>query len=359
MKTIGFVGTAKNTGKTTTALCLLGQANAAGMRTALTSIGFDGESTDHVTGLPKPRYVAQKGMLVATALPCLRAGTAQFTDMVSTGLRTILGEVVLAAVSEPGYVVLAGPNRKTDLQVLLNLLRGLGVELTLVDGALNRLAALTAADGLLLSTGAAYTEDIPALAAHAAAIESLFHYPEVPHGQSLDVQHVTLLSSSGETRQLALGSVLQSEAAREIMDWFADHPAGTCITPGVFDPHLFQEMLFQAAHLAPGSRFVFNSPLSLLAAGNPELWQRCFARLAARGCQVNYLAPVLLYGMTVNPFYPHYLQKTGQYIPAYVDKMDLLQTCRSLIQATPVLDINQPPTPDLLSLCGLHSPEGG
>lgn len=359
MKTIGFVGTAKNTGKTTTAIHLLEQASAAGICTALTSIGFDGESTDHVTGLPKPRYAAQKGMLVATALPCLRAGTAQFTDVVSTGLRTILGEVVLATVAGPGNVVLAGPNRKTDLQVLLRLLEARGVELTLVDGALNRLAALTAADGILLSTGAAYDENIPALAAHAAAIESLFHYPEFSTGQALDVQRVTLLAPSGETRQLALGSVLQSEAACEIADWLVDHPAGTCITPGVFDPRIFQEMLAGAAAFAPGSRFVFNSPLSLLAAGSPQVWQRCFAHLAAQGCPVNYLAPVQLYGMTVNPFYPRYLQKTGQYIPAYVDKIDLLQTCRSLIHATLVLDIYQPPPPDLSSLCGLHLPEGG
>ena len=57
----------------------------------------------------------------------------------------------------------------------------MGAALTMVDGALNRLAALTLSDGLVLSTGAAYDERIPELAAHAAAVESLFHYPQVRH----------------------------------------------------------------------------------------------------------------------------------------------------------------------------------
>ena len=126
MKTIGFVGTAKNTGKTTAALHVLNLVSEAGIVTALTSIGYDGENTDHITGLPKPRYYAEKGMLVATAEPCLRYGSATMTVPVHTGLHTILGEIVIATVAEPGYVVLAGPNRRVDIRFLLNMLDGDG-----------------------------------------------------------------------------------------------------------------------------------------------------------------------------------------------------------------------------------------
>jgi len=66
-----------------------------------------------------------------------------------------------------------------------------------------------------------------------------------------------------------------------------------------------------------------------------------------------------LHFMTVNPFYPRYLQKTGNYVAEFVDKVELLQAVRSVIQDTLVVDILQPPHPDLLVQCGLSSSTGG
>ena len=54
--------------------------------------------------------------------------------------------------------------------------------------------------------------------------------------------------------------------------------------------------------------------------------------------------------MTVNPFYPRYLQKTGKYTAAFVDKVILLQSVRQFVQHTSVVDILQPPLPDLLEI---------
>ena len=76
MVRIGFAGTAKNTGKTSTALHVLQLCHEHGLQVALTSIGYDGETMDNVTGLPKPRYWLEPGMLLATSERCLKAGTA-------------------------------------------------------------------------------------------------------------------------------------------------------------------------------------------------------------------------------------------------------------------------------------------
>ncbi|NTU75981.1 MAG: hypothetical protein HGA86_07660, partial [Anaerolineaceae bacterium] len=91
MRIIGFAGTAKNTGKTTAALTLLELARTAGLTPALTSIGFDGESLDHVTGLPKPRYLLHPGDLLATAETCLAHSSARFEVLQETDIHTILG----------------------------------------------------------------------------------------------------------------------------------------------------------------------------------------------------------------------------------------------------------------------------
>lgn len=357
MKILGFVGTAKNTGKTTTALHILDLVSAAGIRAALTSIGYDGENKDHVTGLPKPRYFAQPGLVIATAQRCLDYGTAQYCDVRPTGLHTILGEVVIATVSEPGTVVVAGPNRKPDIQRMLDRLRGMGAELTMLDGALNRLAPMVLADGMVLSTGAAFDERIPVIAAHAAAMESLFHASKNAAARQggKPANLVGYANARGWREQLPLGSILDPAAAETVAGWFLESGPGECIIPGACDPSLFQQLIGLIQPMLGGSRFVFTSPVNLIASGSPLLWQECFTTLAQYNCETAYTTPTPLCFLTVNPFYPQYLQKTGQYIPAFVDKTELLSAARAAVQRTPVVDILQPPHPDLLALCGLQA----
>src|SRR5947207_9798332 len=66
---------AKNVGKTTTTnhllATLLGEQLYRADELALTSLGLDGEAIDALTGLPKPRYVPEAGMLVATTAALL------------------------------------------------------------------------------------------------------------------------------------------------------------------------------------------------------------------------------------------------------------------------------------------------
>jgi len=354
MKAIGFVGTAKNTGKTTTALHMLELANAAGMRTALTSIGYDGENTDHVTGLPKPRYFAAPGNTIATALPCLEIGSAKTCIQHSTGLKTILGEIVIATVTEPGTVVLAGPNRRVDVKILLDQLRSFDIDLIYIDGALNRLAAISAADGMVLSTGAAYDERIDIIASHAAAIESLFHFPRFDRAQDASQETVTITKVRGNNIVLDSSSILDESTLRQLSDCLNTSDVSRVWIPGVFSPQLFLNLIESNYQRMSKVDFVFASPVSLLAAGSPTIWSKCFALLMDMGSRVYYKTPLPLYFMTVNPFYPKYLQKTASYTAAYVDNNTLLSTVRSKIQKTPVIDILQPPHPDLLTQCGIN-----
>ncbi|MCC6548479.1 MAG: hypothetical protein IT279_00265, partial [Ignavibacteriaceae bacterium] len=65
MKSTGIIGTAKNTGKTTTLNWLMKQQGSTGI--AVTGIGYDGEERDNITMLPKPRLRFEEGVIVATA----------------------------------------------------------------------------------------------------------------------------------------------------------------------------------------------------------------------------------------------------------------------------------------------------
>ncbi len=351
MKTLGFVGTAKNTGKTTAALHMLGLIAGAGYRVALTSIGYDGENTDHITGLPKPRYHAQPGMIVATARKCLLYGTAQYADIIPTSITTILGEIIVARVVEAGEVVLAGPNRRADLRPLLDMLAGFGAGVTLLDGALNRLAAMIEADGMVLSTGAAFDERIEVTTDHAAAMEALFHYPRAALWETAG--GIRYVAASGRICEYPLGSVMDDDALWAVSGWLLPGETGELFIPGVFSPHLFERLTQECSDALAGKTFVFTSPLTLLAAGNPKIWQASLARLTHFGAAVRYLYPIPLYFMTVNPFYPEYFQQTASYTARFVDKARLLRSAQEKITYTPVVDILQPPHPDLLSLCAL------
>jgi len=360
MHTLGFVGTAKNTGKTTAALHMLALVDQAGIKTGMTSIGYDGENTDHVTGLPKPRYYAHPGMMIATADSCLELGTARTIRRQPTGLRTILGEIIIAEVAEPGFVVLAGPNRRVDLQILLKQLQAQGIQLALVDGALNRLAALVLADGMVLSTGAAFDERIEVLVDHAAAMESLFHFPLSQQG---DFSKEGLVCCSDEhgniLYQLPTGSVTDEPSMLQVASWLQEGHTRQIIVPGVFYPTLFEGFIKKISDHMAGKQLIFTSPLSLLVTGSPKIWQQSLHTINDLGARVAYRRAIPLHFMTVNPFYPRYLQKTGVYVAEFVDKFALLRAARDKIKNTPVIDVLQPPHPDLLAQCGLHTVSSG
>ena len=89
---LGIAGTAKNTGKTTTTNAILACLRKRGIAVFLTSIGYDGENLDNVTGLPKPKIPVEPGDIIATGTPpgvgagmkpprCLKAG-----DVVELGI---------------------------------------------------------------------------------------------------------------------------------------------------------------------------------------------------------------------------------------------------------------------------------
>ncbi|HPH96339.1 MAG TPA: hypothetical protein PKW33_07125 [Anaerolineaceae bacterium] len=329
MNTIGFAGTAKNTGKTTTARFVLAAAHRAGLRLALTSIGYDGENRDTITGLPKPRFELQPGDWLATAEKCLKTSTAVCRVEAVLPIQTILGRVVLAQVEQAGEVLAAGPNRAADIRLLLERLEALGVDLAMLDGALNRVAPMNAADGLVLATGAAYDERIPAIAAHAAALAGLFQLPQVEQTAGF-----TPCPGGSLLRGMALPAL--SRGLRLAI-------------PGACDPALLLELLPQMA----GGQLHFGSPLNLAASGSPLDWKAVMhaAGELQIGLSVARSLPVRL--MTVNPFFPHYQPQTGAYVPDFVPAADLLQAVRQAAPQLPVYDMLQEPHPDVLSLLQL------
>ncbi len=150
---IGIIGLAKNTGKTTTLNAIINQLKNSSL--GITSIGLDGESTDQIHFLPKPRIYVHEDMVVATTTLCLSQSSIDYEVIMNSKIMTALGEVLVIRVIKPGYVIVAGPTTNQELSQMIVLMKK-HVKHILIDGALNRLtfSAISHIDGIVLATGA-------------------------------------------------------------------------------------------------------------------------------------------------------------------------------------------------------------
>ena len=178
-KTMSIVGMCKNAGKTTMLNWLLTSDHLRGTL-GLTSIGRDGESTDVVTGTEKPGIFVREGTLIATAKDMLRLGDVTKEILMTTGIPTPLGEVVIMRARSAGYVQLAGPSITTQLRSVAESFFALGAEKSVIDGALGRksLGARAVAEGVILCTGASYHMSMEKVIADTVHIYRLMNLPK-------------------------------------------------------------------------------------------------------------------------------------------------------------------------------------
>lgn len=334
---LGIAGTAKNTGKTTTTNAILACLRKRGIAVFLTSIGYDGENLDNVTGLPKPKIPVEAGDIVATAARCLTAGTAKFERICETDISTPLGRLQLVRITTPGLVVTAGPNKSSEARRLISLFRTIGPGFILLDGALNRLAPMVETNGLVLATGAALTTDIPLLANDTGKIEQLFRLPCLAPGLADEnPQTIVLYDASGDrTAQWPVASLFAAEA-KSIAERLP--PGGKLVVPGIIGETALQLLADCWRTRGHTGQLIFSDPIKLLVSGKAGYFCGLFEQLAAVGIYTGVLKRIPLLAVTVNPFYPQYRLENDTYQPAYVDFHRLHVALRSEL-STPVYNV--------------------
>lgn len=335
---VGIAGTAKNTGKTTTTSSIIDELNKREISFGLTSIGYDGERIDNVTGLPKPRLTLLPGQWVATAERCVKASTAQLEVIETSDINTPLGRVVYARVKRQGQVLIAGPNKSSQLRQTIARLQELGGSLVLVDGALNRMAPMVETDGFILATGAARQPDIDLLVKETNAISHICNL-ESYAGPSLEgLTNIAFVSASGERQETPLFFLNDEQDVADLKKyWWAK--AAYMYIPGVVGekcwPYLVEFLLQQENKPA----LVFQDPIKVLLSGNVGDSFTYLQQLESNQREVLIKNKVKLLAITVNPFYPRYRYEANDYEPAYVDKEELISKMREI--KSPVFDVVQ------------------
>ena len=244
---LALVGLAKNTGKTETLAAILRELAERETHVGVTSIGRDGEAHDVIDArIDKPRIVLQAGSLVASTDALVRASGLAHERLARTGVRTPLGEVVIARLAERGAVEVAGPSAAEDLREVSEAMLSYGAEQVLIDGSIDRRAASSpaVADGLVIATGAVLGEEIEEVVAATRDAVELVRLPaagDATRGRVTDgSEQITL------ERRL----VLSAEPA-EIAALLREHPsASTFHVEGALSERFLEGLL--AARTAAG-----------------------------------------------------------------------------------------------------------
>lgn len=331
MLVLGIAGTAKNTGKTTTTVSIV---NSWGKpeTLAVTSIGYDGESKDNVTGLPKPRLKLPAGAVVVTAAGCLEAGSARIEKIEETDVSTPLGKLVVGRVRKEGLVVLAGPNNQAALKDFIARLKSYNIDLLLVDGALGRIAPMSATDGLILATGAARTRDLEKLAKETSAFATILGL-----SQAEDVKEPKLVA----------GSLLVEKQGHELVTRAREQQ--TLEFTGVVDVKPLAALLRE---LGRGVDLIFKDPIKLLLAQDLIETAAVLSNNIAKGGRVMVRQSLPLKVITVNPFYPNYNEANRQYSPGYLDAVEVYQAIAGQVDIS-VVDVVRQGGGELSSILGL------
>lgn len=286
---VALVGLAKNTGKTVTLAAILAEHAAAGRPVGVTSIGRDGERRDVIDArIEKPRILLQAGDLVASSAALLRASGIAHERLEQTGVRTPLGEVVIARLAKRGAIEVAGPSAAGDVRGVSDAMLGLGAERVLIDGAIDRRAASSpaVADGLVMATGAVLGTDLHEVVSATRDAVDLVRLPaaEVP-GEAL----VTL------PRRLVL-----SADAGEIAALLRERPDASAFAVEGALSERFLEGLLAARRERVGRelRIVAADPTHVFLSRRGPSWY------ARQGITIEVRRTICLRAITVNPVAP-------------------------------------------------------
>jgi hypothetical protein len=180
IRSLAVIGLVKNAGKTTVVNALM--ANCA-HRFGLTSLGLDGERTDNLTGLAKPRIAPPAGTLVATTRGSLDRSRYPLEVIKELPFTTPLGKVVIGRAGGQGNIEVSGPTTLREVRVTVDELLALGAEQVLVDGAINRLGSASprVSAGVVVASGGMVADTLDEIVETTAATLEMLTLPEASH----------------------------------------------------------------------------------------------------------------------------------------------------------------------------------
>jgi hypothetical protein len=329
---LALVGLAKNTGKTEALAAILRERQTQRRTVGVTSIGRDGEARDVIDNrISKPRVLLAGGSLVATTDALLRASGLPHELLARTGVRTPLGEVLIARLQGAGAIEVAGPSAAAGVRAVSEVMLAHGAEQVLIDGAIDRRAASSpdVADGLVMSTGAVLSNVIEEVIERTVAAVEIVRLAQLSDPAVLAAGdgargHSVLVREDLEPVALAPRFVLAS-SAQQIGHLLDEHPSGRWLIVDGALPEVFVRSLLAAAR--PRRRelvLVVTDATRVFLSDRPPEWY------SRQGIEIRAISATALLALTVNPVAP----RSHRF-----DSVRLRELLREAIPDVPVLDV--------------------
>lgn len=298
-RSLAVIGLVKNAGKTTVVNALL--ANCRRLF-GLTSLGLDGERTDHLTGLAKPSIAPPAGTLIATTRGSLERSHYAMEILEELPFHTPLGRVVVGRAGSEGKVEISGPTTLAELRATIEALQAHGADQVLVDGAINRIGSASprVTDGVVVATGGMVGDSLDDVVETTVATLDMLMLPAVSAATRALVApflaqnaRAVAFATDGAPTPLDLGTVVGEgvTVAREVERL----TARTLFVGGA----LTQEFVDDFTRVLP-PRYklrvvVRDATVLVLPAGG-------VARFRKRDIALEVLTPLCVLALTANPF---------------------------------------------------------
>ena len=297
--TIAVIGLVKNAGKTTVVNALMDNVP---LRFGLTSLGLDGERTDHLTGLDKPRIVPPRGTLIATTVGSLDRSHYTMECLERLPFHTSLGSVVIGRAAGDRAVEISGPTTLAEVSATAARLHAHGAALVLVDGAINRLGSASprVSDAVIMATGGLVADSLDETVETTLATLEMLTLPEVEPAtrrlvapEALCRGQAIAVDERGRLSTLDLETIVGEgvRVAREV-----ERRATTVLFVG---GAVTQEFADDFARTLPPRR---NVTLVVRDATVLILTPTTVSRLRRRGIGLRVLTPLRVLAVTANPY---------------------------------------------------------
>ncbi|MBV8723900.1 MAG: hypothetical protein JO078_09475 [Candidatus Eremiobacteraeota bacterium] len=205
--TIFVVGIGRDAGKTTTVRAIYFAAVRKKLRVALASVGRDRGTLGD--GAAKPRLWLSPGTCFVSAVGVLPQSPACRVFRVSS-LQTPSGNILFAGVETPGPYEVTGPPTAAGMRDVIAELRERS-DLVIVDGAVDRVAALAGTRGaVIVAAGAADSATVAETALDTGALVARLRVP----GFDAEAPGITVENALTET---LVGRFIAERESRQIV----------------------------------------------------------------------------------------------------------------------------------------------
>lgn len=337
---LALVGLAKNTGKTVALAALLRELHEAGRTVGVTSVGRDGEEHDVIDfRIEKPAVELVANDIVATADGLLRASGIPHETIERTGIRTPLGEVLVARLRGAGSIEVAGPSAAADAREVADAMLAAGAEQALIDGAIDRRAASSPSisDGLVMSTGAILGEDIEEVVTRTTDAVALVRVPALEDSRvrelaaALEPGSGLVLDEQLNTRALPASRFVLTAEPPAVQELLGEGvPPRWLLVSGALPESFLRSVLAWARRARRQLTVVVADPTHVFLA------ERGLDFYASGGVELRALRAIDLRALTVNPVAP---------ASHSFDSSQLRALLAERIEDVPIFDVLHPAYP--------------